>query len=84
MTPPSYEPVTWRCVLPVDRQHRCLGLGFTRPDGSVIRLCLSVEDAEQMMELIEDYLCVYLDGCQSPNSSAKPSSEGSPDVGQSQ
>lgn len=82
--PETYEAAEWRCTLPVDPVAHAAGIGFTKPDGSVIRLMLSVDDARQLAGSLSAYLVLYDAPSQSDRSSGKPSVEGSPDEGQKQ
>lgn len=82
--PPSYVPASWRCTLPIDPATQETGIGFTQPDGSVIRLRLSLSDAWQLSDSLHDYLTDYEEALQSDKSSGNPSVDGSPDEGQKQ
>ena len=82
--PESYECAEWRCTLPIDPVAQATGIGFTKPDGSVIRLMLSVEDSRQLAESLTEYLADYDALSHSDNSSGNPSADGSPNEGQKQ
>lgn len=57
--PESYECAEWRCTLPIDPVAQATGIGFTKPDGSVIRLRLSVDDARHLAASLTDYLSAH-------------------------
>jgi len=71
--PKIYEPVTWRCVLRVCPESGNMGLGFNRPDGSVIRVKIPKEDALKLADSIHDFVFDHIRS-QSRKSSGKPSS----------
>lgn len=52
--PASFERVTWRSVGPAVEGE--MGLGFNRPDGSVIRVALPVEHAQCIHDALGEYL----------------------------
>lgn len=54
--PETYLEAHWRCTLCVDDSAQETGIGFTRPDGSVVRLRLTVTDARHLAESLTETL----------------------------
>lgn len=67
--PKIYVPASVRNVTPVDDIHREIGVGFNLPDGSVVRLGLSVDFAEDLAEMIVSSLQDHVARTHSPMSS---------------
>lgn len=58
MIPTSYRTARLYAVLPVDDPIRCIGLGFMQGD-QIIRLCLSVDAAQQLIDTASRYLAEH-------------------------
>lgn len=72
-----YPPARLRCVLPSCDETQEIGLAFDLHDGSILRLRLSLADAQGLLCCLRDDHRVAANGVQSPMSSGSPSVEGS-------
>jgi len=57
--PSSFQPAAWRCTLPIDHATDRIGVGFTLPDGAVVRLSLDKQSAEHLVCTISEQLGPY-------------------------
>lgn len=85
--PRSMMPALLRGVTSVNRQTGAhIGLSFDCADGSVVRLCLAVDDARQLKAFIDCSLDLYRrtngTNCHSDISVGSPNVDGSPHEGQ--
>lgn len=54
--PDIYKPAEWRNTTPVDSETNRIGMGFDLCDGTVVRIALSRESAENLAETLRSYL----------------------------
>ena len=81
--PLSYQDAAWRGVIPIDAHINRMGVSFDVGD-IPIRLAISPEDAESLIDAFECYLSPRVTSSQSDNSSGSPhSSVSTPDDGES-
>lgn len=78
----GYQRARWRCVSPARGGE--IGVAFNLDDGRVIRMLIPLEDARRIEEEMGRYRRLYEAAvAQSPMSSGRSSSDGSPTAGQS-
>lgn len=70
--PNSYQNAEWRNTTPIDKDTQRIGLGFNVSDGSVVRVCISTDNAKHLVESIHEFINFH-----SLMSSGIPSTPGS-------
>ena len=77
--PLSYQDAAWRGVIPIDQHINRMGVSFDVGD-TPIRLAISPEDAERLIDALECYLPPRVTSSQSDSASGSLST---PDDGES-